>query len=93
MNITPEESKAYQYARDYFGNLGYVKLLKTALRHHVAAEMRLEFEATNHCLTAEVVIGGVTTYRANYNDDDPRHNFTDADWDKAAHEALQKGTE
>ena len=28
MSITPEESKAYQYARDYYGDLGIVKHLK-----------------------------------------------------------------
>lgn len=94
MNITKEESEAYSWAIEHVaGTWNYVAVVRDALRRHIAAEMRLAFEATNHCITAEAVRGGVRAYRTNYDESDPRHNFTDADWERAAHEALISGEE
>ena len=61
-----------------------------ALQQQVADKLRLEFELYNHCITAERKGDGVTAYRTNFDDDDPRHDWTDADWLAAAKKELER---
>lgn len=96
MKITPKESEVYQWALEHPGatNTGLLITLATALRSHVAAEMRLEFEGEHKIIEIEV-----GTAKGDYpmcvvckdGSIDPRHNYTDADWDRAAHDALMGG--
>ena len=95
MKITPEESGAYQKVEKY-ANSWIDRELANALRHHVAAEMRLEFEGEHKIIEIEVgtAKGGYPMcVVCKYGSIDPRHDYTDVDWDRGAHEALQKGTE
>lgn len=64
-------------------------ILADALRDAEARAMKLEFEQANHCITAERHGDGVRAYRTNYDDNDPRHKYTPADWKRAADKRLR----
>lgn len=92
MEITKEESRAYVVGIQ-FPTPSMLGDMVRALRRHVAAEMRLEFGATNHIyMPVRTESGGVQVKRILTDPGDARHNFTDADWDRAAHEALMGGS-
>lgn len=88
MTITMEESEAYQWAilppeHSLSTNLA------NALRRHVAAEMRLEFyneDGHGNCAASDCYVCGRVGL-------DPRHNFSAADWERAAHETLMGDVE
>jgi hypothetical protein len=92
MDITQEESQAYQWAFEGAHNMDLV----FALRRHVAAEMQMEFEAAHEEYQATSVNtdGILPWYCASCgqrSDWDERHNRLAGDWDKAAHAALSNG--
>lgn len=96
--IKPEWKEAWNRERiedeqgPYF-NLRYPwqgKLLADLSAHLLAKLMESEFEHSNHCLIAERKREGVTAYRANFDDADPRHNYDAAAWMEVARRELQK---
>lgn len=90
MTITAEESEAYKFAMAAEGAGLTLRseptislaILANALRRHVAAEMRLEWEDDHFFYDAEQ--GKCCDCPKGKRD--PRHH---ADWDRAAHEALK----
>jgi len=92
MKISEEVRKLYRHANDrrHFndGDSRTITILADALRDAVAEADKREFEATNHCITAERIRDGVKVYRTNFEDDDPRHKWQFSDWQVAAHERL-----
>lgn len=98
MTITTEESEAYRWAIKTHGNWDYVAILHHALRRHVAAEMRLEFEIDHETFTPgeyDFITGALALHCSEcgqYKNFDSRHNYSEADWDRAAHEALTSST-
>ena len=89
MNIAPEESEAYQWALKERGYWKWIADIAVALRRHVGAEMRLEWEAEH----LQPDMNGDIGCDCDGKNCDPRHDYTDADWDKAAHDALMGGGE
>lgn len=90
MKITKEESEAYVVGIQ-FPTPSMLGDMVRALRRHVAAEMRLEFEKEHRldckrCLTCSY--GDV--HRAA--PPNPRHTYTADDWERDAHEALMQGS-
>ena len=84
MTITPYESEAYKWAVKRGGEWDFPSVLRDALRDHLAAEMRLEFEKEHReGFTGNCVICVVKQKH------DSHHNYTEADWNRAADEALK----
>lgn len=90
--ITDEERAAILCnARDYLwgsGTADQLLLAADALRKQTARAMKAEFEVSNHCITAERVNEGVRAYRTNFDDNDPRHDWTPEQWAEAADREL-----
>ena len=85
MTITPEESEAYRFGIAIDGTLS------NALRRHVGAEMRLEFEREHLILGKGIVDTWCSVCHRGLIERDPRHGYDDAAWERAADEALRKG--
>ena len=87
MTITPEESQSYQWALEGAHNMDLV----LALRRHVANEMRLEFGNEHELYRSEDIsdLGMYCPTCGSESNWDERHQRTDADWERAAHEALK----
>lgn len=96
MTITPEESEAYTLAMSaQAAGLTLrseptisLAILANALRRHVEAEMRLEFDKDHKI---ERLWHGNNVCQFQSLCSDPRHNYTEDDWDRAADEALMGG--
>jgi len=89
MKINEEISRLYREATNGCGlSCGESEEFAQAFRDTLAELLKREFEATNHCITAEKKGDGVTAYRTNFDDVDPRHDWQFADWQAEAHRIL-----
>lgn len=95
MKISEDIIHSYQWSRAAEANISteaplcHVVVLADALQQAVAENLKMKFEATNHCITAERKGDGVTAYRTNFDDNDPRHEYSKADWLAEADKLLR----
>lgn len=81
--ISPDLKQAYAFwaqGSSRSSSSWSARILAEGLRDVLAELLEAKFKANNHCITAERKGDGVTAYRTNFDDNDPRYSWQRADW-------------